>query len=98
MDTPKPTPGPKEDAALQRAAEIALGAPVSLYGRTFVMESVGGTLWQGEVSEFVTQDRRRAYAWTVEREGQPTEYIAYLHMPPIDSALTAFRLWMKGLV
>jgi len=84
-----------DDEHIQQAAEIAVGAPVSLLSQTFMMESVGSVLWKGEVSEFVTQDHRRVYAWSVERPGEETQYIVQIHQPPIDSALAAFRAWMK---
>ena len=54
----------------------------------------GQTVWAGNVEVFALHGHpkaKKAYAWSY-KDGDKTEYITILEIPPVDSAVAAVRV------
>lgn len=81
---------------IQRAVERAVEGPVKHRETVAVVETFRGqTVWQGAVEVFDVDapPPAVAYGWLVDADPEP-QYIAVLGKPPVDSALTAVRMWL----
>ncbi len=85
-----------DDDQLKHAVEGRLGGTATFAQSVPVTEKFpGSTIWEGVVHVFDLADHpqaTRAYAWASPVEGSEAPRVtAVLHIPPIDSPVTAVR-------